>query len=564
MAGGVRLARLAPPLTLAILLGPLAFGLAGTALPALGYLPELGGERFTTAHFSALGEVPGIMRSAALSILIGLVTTLVSLGAVAAFVASDLGTPGFARMRRMISPLLSVPHAAAAFGLAFLIAPSGMLMRLVSPWLTGLDRPPDLLIVNDPMALSMMAGLIVKEIPFLFLVTLAALPQTRHVETMRLGRSLGYGRIASFTILLWLPLYRQIRLAVFAVVAYASSVVDVALILGPHLPPTLPVRLIDWMNDPDLETRFLASAGAVLQLGVTLTALVAWIGLERIGALLVCSSRQAGRRWRRDIVLRTAARSVMIASAVIVFGGIAVLALWSVSGLWQFPDALPANFSLRSWMQALPRMSGPLATTLAVAGLSTLIALTLTILCLEREFETGRGRGGGALLLIYLPLIVPQISFMFGLQVLSIWLGVDASFSALVLAHLVFVLPYVFLSLSDPWRAHDRRHDLIAAGLGMSRTRTLIRIRLPMLTRAILTAAAVGFSVSVGQYLPTVLIGAGRLTTVTTEAVALAAGGNRRVIGVYAFMQTLLPFLAFSIATGLPGLLFRNRRGLRV
>ena len=564
MAGGVRLARLAPPLTLAILLGPLAFGLAGTALPALGYLPELGGEHFTTEHFSALGEVPGILRSALLSILVGLVTTLVALGAVAAFVASDLGTAGFARMRRMISPLLSVPHAAAAFGLAFLIAPSGMLMRLISPWLTGLDRPPDLLIVNDPMALSMMAGLIVKEIPFLFLVTLAALPQTRHVETMRLGRSLGYGRIASFTILLWPPLYRQIRLAVFAVVAYASSVVDVALILGPHLPPTLPVRLIDWMNDPDLETRFLASAGAVLQLGVTLTALIAWIGLERIGALLVCSSRQAGRRWQRDIALRASARSVMIASAAIVFGGIAVLALWSVSGLWQFPDALPASFSLRSWMQALPRMSGPLATTLAVAGLSTLIALTLTILCLEREYETGRGRGGGALLLIYLPLIVPQISFMFGLQVLSIWLGVDASFPALVLAHLVFVLPYVFLSLSDPWRAHDRRHDLIAAGLGMSRTRTLIRIRLPMLTRAILTAAAVGFSVSVGQYLPTVLIGAGRLTTVTTEAVALAAGGNRRVIGVYAFMQTLLPFLAFSIATGLPGLLFRNRRGLRV
>jgi ABC-type uncharacterized transport system YnjBCD permease subunit len=62
-----------------------------------------------------------------------------------------------------------------------------MIMRLISPWATGLDRPPDLLIVNDPMALSMMAGLIVKEIPFLFLVTLAALPQTRHLETMRLG-----------------------------------------------------------------------------------------------------------------------------------------------------------------------------------------------------------------------------------------------------------------------------------------------------------------------------------------------------------------------------------------
>ncbi|OCW56073.1 ABC transporter permease [Hoeflea olei] len=564
MAGGVPVARLAPPLTLLILLGPLTFGLAGTALPAFGFLPDLGGNHLTIAPFAELAAVPGIWRSAWLSVVIGLVTTLVALGAVAGFVASDLGTTGFARMRRMISPLLSVPHAAAAFGLAFLIAPSGLLMRLVSPWLTGLERPPDLLIVNDPMALTMMAGLIVKEIPFLFLVTLAALPQTRHAETMQLGRSLGYGRMATFAFLLWPPLYRQIRLAVFAVVAYATSVVDVALILGPHLPPTLPVRLIDWMNDPDLTARFLASAGALLQLAVTAAALVAWVGLERIGGWLVRLTRDRGLRLRRDWPVRLASRAVMLASVAVVFGGLAVLALWSVSGLWQFPDALPSAVSLRSWMQALPRLAAPLATTLAVAGLSTAIALVLTILCLEREYETGRGSGRGALLLIYLPLIVPQISFMFGLQVLSIRLGLHASFAALVLTHLVFVLPYVFLSLSDPWRAHDRRHDLIAAGLGMSRTRALIAIRLPMLTRAILTAAAVGFSVSVGQYLPTVLIGAGRLTTVTTEAVALAAGGNRRVIGVYAFLQAILPFFAFAIATAVPGLLFRNRRGLRV
>ncbi|MEP3439193.1 MAG: hypothetical protein ABJN75_20780 [Hoeflea sp.] len=42
------------------------------------------------------------------------------------------------------------------------------------------------------------------------------------------------------------------------------------------------------------------------------------------------------------------------------------------------------------------------------------------------------------------------------------------------------------------------------------------------------------------------------------------AGGPGSAIGVYALMQTLLPFLAFAIATGLPGLVFRNRQGLRV
>ena len=164
--------------------------------------------------------------------------------------------------------------------------------------------------------------------------------------------------------------------------------------------------------------------------------------------------------------------------------------------------------------------------------------------------------------MIYLSLIVPQVTFLFGLQLLLIR-GGAAGLASLVLAHLVFVLPYVFLSLSDPWRAYDRRYEAVAAGLGKNRLTTLFRVRMPMLMRAVLTAAAVGFAVSVGQYLPTLLIGAGRLTTITTEAVALASGGNRRVIGVYAFLQLALPVLGFLVATVVPALIFRNRRALR-
>jgi putative thiamine transport system permease protein len=84
-----------------------------------------------------------------------------------------------------------------------------------------------------------------------------------------------------------------------------------------------------------------------------------------------------------------------------------------------------------------------------------------------------------------------------------------------------------------------------------------------MLLRPILTAAAVGFAVSVGLYLPTLLVGAGRLPTVTTEAVALASGGNRRAIGVWAFVQMALPFAGFAVATLVPALLFRRFRAMR-
>jgi len=558
------LTRLGPLFAVILLAGPILVGLAGTLLPAFGYLPALGGTGFTLDHIAELMARPGIVTSALLGLVSGLATAAIALLVVAGFIAAWAGTPTFSRAQHIVSPLLSVPHAAAAFGLAFLIAPSGMIARLISPELTGWQRPPDLLIVNDPLALSMMGGLIVKEIPFLLLIALAALPQVNLARTRALSASLGYGRIAGFVHGVWPPLYRQMRLAVFAVIAFSTSVVDVAMILGPTTPAPLAVRLVGWMNDPAIDTRFMAAAGALLQLAVTGAALLIWIGLERIGAAMRDHARRHGFRFRHDRWLGRAALVAMMLAAATVFAGLATLALWSIAGLWRFPDALPESFTLRNWMAAAPRMLAPLSTTLLIATISTLIAVALSVLCLINEDRTGRVAGRRALRLIYLPLIVPQVAFLFGLQILFVLTGIVASLPALVLAHLVFVMPYVFLSLADPWRAFDRRNEAVAAGLGRRPLEILLRVKLPMLLRAILVAAAVGFAVSVGLYLPTVLIGAGRLETITTEAVALAAGGNRRIIGVYAFLQMLLPVIGFAVATLVPALVFRHRRGLHI
>ena len=102
----------------------------------------------------------------------------------------------------------------------------------------------------------------------------------------------------------------------------------------------------------------------------------------------------------------------------------------------------------------------------------------------------------------------------------------------------------------------------IAAALGKTPWQCFFAVRGPMLLKAILSAIALGFAVSAAQYLVTVLVGAGRLSTITIEAVALSSGGNRRVIGVYTLVQMLLPALAFAIAALVPAYLWRNRRGL--
>ncbi len=555
--------RFFPAFALFILVVPVLCGLAGTMLPAFGYLPALGGDEINLSAYKALFSQPGIGHSTRQAFIIGLASTAISVCLVAGFVAAWYGTRSFRATQHLVSPLLAVPHAAAAFGFAFMIAPSGYLARLLSPWLTGWDRPPDLLIVNDPVGLALIAGLVVKEVPFLLLVTLAALPQVPAVKAIHLTQSLGYGRMAGFIFAVWPSIYKQIRYPIFAVIAYSSANVDMSIILGPSTPHTLPVRLVGWMNDSELSMRFMACAGASLQIAVTVGGLVAWLLIERLMASCLRMFTTAGYRLKRDGWLRIMASISMTASALIVFGGLVVLAIWSIAGLWQFPNALPNSLSLRSWNTTLPALTRPFWTTVVLGIAAVIISVFITIACLAREQQTGRSGGNRALLFLYVPLLVPQIGFLFGLQLLLLNFNASASWPALIFVHVVFVLPYVFLSLSAPWRAFDTRYEAIAAALGTSPWRIFLRVRFPMLLRAILAAAAVGFAVSVGQYLPTLLIGSGRFSTITTEAVALGSGGNRRIIGIYAFVQMMLPFIGFLLASLLPALFFRNRRAIK-
>ena len=91
--------------------------------------------------------------------------------------AAGHGTRALSRAKRCMTPVLAVPHLAMAVGLAFLLAPSGWLARLASPWLTGWQQPPDLALVQDHHGLALTLGLVVKETPFLILMTFGALGQ---------------------------------------------------------------------------------------------------------------------------------------------------------------------------------------------------------------------------------------------------------------------------------------------------------------------------------------------------------------------------------------------------
>lgn len=548
--------RFAPSLTLLIVLGPILAGFIGTVLPAFGYLPALGGNEFTTDHWSRVAAYPGVESAVWRSFSTGLIAIILSFVFVVGFFATCHSTRWFGRARAILAPLLAIPHAAFAMGLAFLLAPSGWLVRAISPWATGFDRPPDWTIGPDPWGGALVLALILKEVPFLLLMTLGALNQVPAEKSIRIAHSLGYDGAIAWLKTVLPQVYSQIRLPIFATLAFSVSVVDVAIILTVAPSPTLGVLILRWANDPDLQFQFMAAVGAVMQIGVVAVAIGLWIAGERLFKSLGLIWIRGGQR-HLSLVGRVAASSGMVLVTILGVFGLISLMIWSVTRRWRFPDMLPSQWSLNSWTNRLDRFVEPLLTTLTVGLLAAGIALVLVLCCLEAEQRNQRKSASQALWLVYTPLIVPQIAFLFGAQVLLVWAGLEGGWIGLVWGHLLFVLPYVFLALSDPFRALDPRYARSAACLGARPNRIFFKVKLPMLIHPILIAFAVGFAVSVGEYLPTIFAGAGRLTTLTTEAVALAAGGDRRTIGMLAVLQSVLPLTVFVLASVLP-LAFRK------
>ena len=137
---------------------------------------------------------------------------------------------------------------------------------------------------------------------------------------------------------------------------------------------------------------------------------------------------------------------------------------------------------------------------------------------------------------------------MIGVHAVTLRWGMDATWPGLWLAHALATIPYVLIALSPAYMGFDMRYWHVAASLGHGRWIFLTRVKWPLLRAALTSACAVGFAVSVAQYLPTLFVGAGRFATVTTEAVTLASGAQRSLTSAYAGLQWLLPVIGFGLA----------------
>lgn len=548
------------PALLFIIILPVVAGLFAVVLPAFNYFPALGRNTFSLEVFQQLWATPGLSKMMMLSLFCGLISTLIAFKLNVLILATFYQSRWLSRIEHALSPVLAVPHAAAAIAIAFLLTPSGWFSRLISPWLTGHVEVVDGILPNDPWGISIIIGLVFKELPFLLLMSLSVLKQAnlkqRLAQEFKVAVSLGLKPEAAFIKVILPQIYPLIRLPVLAVLAYASASVEIPYILGPNNPATLAVVVLNWFNHADLNLRFVASAAALLQILITVSVILIWLFTEYLfrryrSFLLTINLNQLSGLYR------IFALGFVVLFAAIVVLSLGGLLLWSFSGYWPYPDVWPQSLTYLHWQNAFAPLSEPVTNSIMMALASSSIALVISLFALESAAIKGKlSRTHWLEMLIYIPLLVPGVAFLFGLLWLQQAFLSEAVFMPVLLSHLIYVIPYVYLSLAVSYQNFNPKLVQVAASLGAKPCKIFWQIKLPQMFAAIMVAFALGLAISFSQYLPTLLAGGGRYATLTTEAVALANGASRRTSSVYAILQMLLPLLGFMLAAWLPKLVF--------
>ena len=442
------------------------------------------------------------------------------------------------RYVRRLPVLLAFPHVAFASGFLLLFSDHGWLMRLL---------PFELPVDKEGVALGIMLAF--KETWFLLWFASLQLNQQQLEQQLTIARSLGYGPLHSRLLTLVPQLLPRLGWALVATTAYSLSVVDVAVILGPSNPPTLAVLAWQWMNDSDPLQQAKGMAASLLLLtllaGLILVGRIVW---HWVGARL---GQFSGYRSALDIRIFSAGMTTSL--AIIGFAAVAILSLWSLADGWFYPALFPNSLSLSGWQLA---DYDTLLTTLWLALVSSLLGTAIVLLWLEgcpRRFD----------LWVLLPLILPALPLAAGQYQILLRIEQEGTWQAVTWSHLLWVVPYTLLVLKPAWLRLDPRHALVARTFGWSGWKILWRIKIPLLLRPLLGALAMGFSVSVAQYLPTLYAGAGRFATVTTEAVALSSGGDPQQLAIQALLQIVLPAGMFIFTLQISRLIGHYRQGLR-
>jgi spermidine/putrescine transport system permease protein len=166
------------------------------------------------------------------------------------------------------------------------------------------------------------------------------------------------------------------------------------------------------------------------------------------------------------------------------------------------------GFTLDNWASPFgyPDLRGAVVLSLEIAAVSSLAATALgTLIGLALVRYSFRGRGSTNLL-IFLPMATPEIVMGSSLLALFLNLSFPLGFGTILIAHVMFNISYVVVTVRARLAGFDRSLEEVAMDLYANPWSTFFRVTLPLIAPGVLAAGLLAFALSVDDFVITYLV----------------------------------------------------------
>ncbi len=263
-------------------------------------------------------------------------------------------------------------------------------------------------------------------------------------------------------------------------------------------------------------------------------------------------------------VFAFARRHVLTLYALLAFGylllPISVVVLFSFNHPHGRFNYTWQGFTFDNWVHwdAVPGLRGALEASLEIAAISSVSATVLGALIALALVRYGfRGRGATNLL-IFLPMSTPEIVLGASLLTLFLTMNVTTGFWTIVIAHVMFNISYVVVTVKARLVGFDRHLEEAAMDLGANEWTTFWRVTMPLIAPGILAALLLTFALSVDDFVIT------NFNAGTTVTFPLFVWGAARAAVFPQITVVGTAIFAVAVSAMLANVVWQNRRARRL
>ncbi len=212
--------------------------------------------------------------------------------------------------------------------------------------------------------------------------------------------------------------------------------------------------------------------------------------------------------------------------------------LFSFFAFYKYPQLLPSKFTLDYWYNFFFKnqlMIKSVITSLSVGLLSACLSTIVGFMTARGLVHNKKSKLTKVITLYSMPLFLPITALFIGVHLVMIKLSLANTLLGVIIAHMILSIPYSTNIAISFFQGIPKNMEQLARTLGCSEIVLFKKVLLPMITPGLLFSTAVCFLLSFSDYFAALLIGGGKVITLSTllyPYISNADYGNSATLGI--------------------------------